>query len=267
MDQLTALLIVRDEVDRLPACLASLRRAVDRVAVLDTGSTDGTRTLLAGLAADPATSPPLRWAERPFDDFSRARTAALTLVETPFFFWIDADERLSPGLAGELRALCRDGGLAGGDLWLVRRENRVLGRTMRARGLADQWVARLARLGAVRLSGAPVHEGLVPVDPGRAARRLQGVLEHDALQRVRPYLRKIDRYTTLEARAGRSDHGVFQPLHLLVTGPASFWREYVWRGCWRDGRAGLVWAALTAWSATLRSWKMLRRVRPDRGRR
>ena len=202
---------------------------------------------------------------RPFDDFSRSRAAAIALVTTPSFLWIDADERLSPALADDLRRLRRDGGLAAHDCWLVRRENRVLGRVMRARSLTDQWVARLARTGRVRLSGAPVHEGLVPMDPDRDLGRLDGALDHHVLDRVGPYLRKIDQYTTLEVQAGHSRHGVWQPLHVVVTGPAVFWREFVWRGCWRDGRAGLIWAALSAWSATLRSWKVLRRVNRGRG--
>jgi (heptosyl)LPS beta-1,4-glucosyltransferase len=258
VDRLTAVLIVRDEAGRLPGCLASLRGAVDQVVVLDTGSSDGTRDLLAALAADPGTEPPLRWSERPFDDFSRSRSAALARVRTPFFLWIDADERLSPELASELARRRREGSLAAHDLWLLRRENRVLGRRMRARSLTGQWVGRLGRTGAVRLSGAPVHEGLVAHDRSGSPGRLDGVLIHEALDRVGPYLRKIDHYTSLEVQAGRSRHGRWQPLHLLATGPATFAREYLHRGCWRDGRAGLVWAALAAWSATLRSWKVLR---------
>jgi len=259
MDRITAVVIVRDEAARLPACLASLRGAVDEGVVLATGSRDGTGDLLARLAADPGGDPPLRWAQRPFDDFSRSRTAALALVRTPYWLWVDADERVSPALAGELAERRHCGTLGAHDLWLVPRENRVLGRAMRSRSLAGQQVARLARTGRVRLSGEPVHEGLVPLDPAAALGRCQGSLVHEVLDSVRPYLQKIDRYTTLEARSGRSRYGPWQPLHLVVTGPATLWREYVWRGGWRDGRAGLVWAALSAWSAVLRSWKALRR--------
>lgn len=258
---LTAVLIVRDEAARLPACLASLRGAVDAIFVLDTGSADGTVALLEACAADPAHDPPLRWAARPFDDFSRSRTAALVYVTTPYWLWIDADERLSPALGAELAALRRDGHLADHAVWTVQRENLVQGRVMTMRSLSGQRLARLARLDAATLSGDPVHEGLVPLEPAAPTGALGAPLLHLTLDDPRPYLRKIDLYTTLEARAGRSRYGPWQPLHLLVTGPAAFWREYVWRGGWRDGRQGVLWAALSAWSATLRSWKALRRGR------
>jgi len=257
MEQLTAVVIVRNEVERLPACLDSLRGAVDQIVVLDTGSGDGTRALLADRAADGTQQPPLRWAERPFDDFSRSRTAAHALADTPFVLWIDADERLSAALADRLAELRRSGRLGDHDLWQLRRENRVLGHTMGARHLRDQWVGRVARVAAIRLSGAPVHEGLVLKAANSTTGRLAEPLVHEALTAIRPYLRKIDHYTTLEAGAGRSRYGVWQPLHLVVTGPAVLWREYVWRGCWRDGRAGLVWAGLSAWSAVSRSWKVM----------
>jgi (heptosyl)LPS beta-1,4-glucosyltransferase len=256
---LTAVLIVRDEAARLPACLQSLHGAVDAIVVLDTGSTDETCALLARLAADPARTPPLRWARRPFDDFSRSRAAAMALVNTPYWLWIDADERLSPALRWELAELRRSGRLEDHPLWLVPCLNRVRGRVMRSRSLAGRELARVAGIGAVRVTGDPVHEGLVPI-AGRTTRgRLSAPLVHETLGAIGPYLRKIDLYTTLEARAGRSRYGLLQPLHLLVTGPATFWREWVSRGGWRDGGPGLLWAALSAWSAVLRSWKALSR--------
>jgi len=283
---LSAAILVLDEVANLPACLATLRGAVDEAVVLDTGSSDGTVALLRELAADPAQQPPVRWAERPFDDFSRARSALHGLVRTPYLLWIDADERLTPGLAAELAGLRASGDLAAHDLWTVRRRNRVLGRMMRAGPLADQRVARVGRVAAVRLSGDAVHEGMVVAYPdggaareaisgagagagrgaGAGAAALRHPLDHHALVAVGPYLRKIDLYTTLEAESGRSAYGRWQLLHLLVTGPATFWREWLRRGFWRDRWPGLVWAALAGWSATLRSWKAWR-VGRRRGRR
>jgi hypothetical protein len=257
-DRLTAAILVRDEAARLPGCLDSLRGAVDEAVVLDTGSGDGTVDLLARRAADPAQDPPLRWQSRPFDDFSRSRRALQALVTTPFVLWIDADERLSPGLAAELARRRREGTLRRHDLWQVERRNHALGRPLRARGLGTQSLARLGRTAVVAPSGEAVHEGMVCKDGRAAGGQLGGHLEHHALESVRAYLRKIDLYTTLEAGQGRSRYGWAQPLHLLATGPATFWRQWIWRGSWRDGRAGLVWALLGAWSATLRSWKVLR---------
>jgi glycosyltransferase involved in cell wall biosynthesis len=255
MEQLTAFLILRDEERLLPRCLASLAGVVDAVVALDTGSRDRTPEILARVAADP-TAIPLRWECRPFDDFGRARQAALDRVVTPWALWIDADEELSPVLRARLCELRRSGGLQQREAWEFRLENRVYGRVMRGRSLAGQYRVRLFRTDLGRITPTPVHEGL-DLPSGTRIGRLEEPLRHDTLSSWRRYLHKVDRYTDLEAADGRRPRGL--PLHILITLPATLWREYVGREGWRDGWPGLVWAATTAWSSLLRDWKLLRR--------
>ncbi len=253
MESLTAFLILRDEELLLPRCLASLTGVADAVVALDTGSCDCTPEILERFAADPEAIP-LRWEQRPFDDFGHARQAALDRVATPWALWIDADEELSPALRARLRELRRSGGLQQRQAWEFRLENRVYGRVMRGRSLAGQYRVRLFRTDLGRITPTPVHEGLV-LPPGARIGRLEEPLRHDTLSSWRRYLQKVDRYTDLEAAAGRRPRAL--PLHFLVTAPATLWREYAWREGWRDGWPGLVWAATTAWSSLLRDWKLL----------
>jgi predicted Zn-dependent protease len=84
---LAATLIVKDEAERLPACLASLQGVVDEIVVHDTGSTDGTQELArrAGARVHQGT-----W----HGDFAMARNIALDLTEAEWSLVVDADERL-----------------------------------------------------------------------------------------------------------------------------------------------------------------------------
>ena len=90
--RIAATLIVKDGADHLRQCLRSIRRVVDRVVVLDTGSTDGSQALARSLGAEVVQTP---WP----DDFSAARNQVLDLVEhdCEWVLWIDADEVLSDG--------------------------------------------------------------------------------------------------------------------------------------------------------------------------
>ncbi len=82
---LSACLIVRDEEQALPRCLASLRTLVDEVVVYDTGSTDSTGELARQAGA--------RVIEGYWDDdFGRARNACLQHCRGESILWIDADE-------------------------------------------------------------------------------------------------------------------------------------------------------------------------------
>lgn len=255
MGKLTAFLILRNEELLLSRCLASLVGVVDETFALDTGSQDDTLRILQEAAADPSL-PPLRWERHPFRGFGAARQAALDRVIPGWALWIDADEELTPSLRRRLRKLRSSGELESRDAWEIPLENRVYGRIMRGRNLAGQYRPRLFRTACGRISASLVHEGLV-LAPGSRVGRLAEPLRHDTLTSWRRYRRKISLYTDLEA-ATRERR--FNPLHLLVTGPATLWREYVGRLGFRDGWPGLAWALLTAWSSVLRDWKLLRRV-------
>jgi len=253
MGAITAFLIVKNEARRLPDCLDSLAGCVDAIVVLDTGSTDGTTGYLARRANAPD-GPPLIWDRVPFRGFGPTRQAALERVTTPWALWIDADETVSPALAGRLAALHRTGELGRHDAWRIRRPARVLGRVMTQRNLANDRVLRLFRTDFGEITPTPVHEGLtLPV--GATIGEIDEPLIHDTMVSWRSYLAKVQHYTTLDARRRLRDPSW---LHLLTGAPAAFLRNWLGRGGWRDGWPGLVWALTSAWSVLLLDWKLLR---------
>ena len=86
MQRISLCMIVRDEEQFLPDCLASVRGLVDEIVVVDTGSTDRTMEIAAEAGAIVVSH---EWRE----DFSEARNVAL-----------DADERLSKASGEVIRA-------------------------------------------------------------------------------------------------------------------------------------------------------------------
>lgn len=88
---LSACLIVRDEAEMLPDCLASIRSVADEIVVVDTGSTDGTPEIARRAGARVSH---FAWC----DDFAAARNAAPDQAHGRWVLQIDADERLTaPG--------------------------------------------------------------------------------------------------------------------------------------------------------------------------
>jgi len=257
MGNLTAFLIVRNEELLLPRCLASLADVVDAIEAVDTGSHDNTPEILQDAASDPAL-PSLSWARVPFENFGQARRAALARVQTEWALWIDADEALSPALRSRLRRIRATGAWDAYDAYAIRLENRVLGRVMHGRNLANQYRLRLFRTRLGAISPSLVHEGL-QLPPGCRLGSITEPLLHDTLTSWRRYLAKVDLYTTLAAEAAAPRRPLYLLAHLLVTFPATMWREFFWRTGFRDGWPGCVWAATTAWSSVLTDAKKLRR--------
>lgn len=98
MTVLSLCLIVRDEEELLPACLAAAAPAADELVIVDTGSTDRTAAVAEAHGAVVLHRP---WA----DDFSAAKNAALDAAIGDWILFLDADEQLGPAGAEAVRAL------------------------------------------------------------------------------------------------------------------------------------------------------------------
>ncbi|HVW90147.1 MAG TPA: glycosyltransferase [Gaiellaceae bacterium] len=84
---LTLCLIVRDEEELLPACLAAAAPQADEVVVVDTGSTDGTVAIARSYGA--------RVLEVPWEgSFSPPKNVALAAAHGDWVLFLDADEQL-----------------------------------------------------------------------------------------------------------------------------------------------------------------------------
>jgi glycosyltransferase involved in cell wall biosynthesis len=174
MTRLALVMIARDEAHAIGRALDSARLHVDRMIVLDTGSSDDTPAVAAAVGAEVHA---FTW----IDDFSAARNAALAHSDAAWNLVLDADEWIAGGAAalGELPT-------SPDQLGLVRLDNQVDDGEPEA---ASAWLPRLLPRG-VRYEGR-VHEQ--PVGAKRSFRTTL-VLGHDG-------------YTAanLERKAGRNE--------------------------------------------------------------
>lgn len=99
----SAVLIVKDEQQRLPQCLAALAGVVDEVVVYDTGSSDSTAAVARDLGARVVEG---HWD----DDFSAARNRALAHATGDWVLSVDADEVLEADRGSLANWLDRPGG-------------------------------------------------------------------------------------------------------------------------------------------------------------
>jgi (heptosyl)LPS beta-1,4-glucosyltransferase len=242
---LSVTIITRDEEEKLPGALASVRDLADEIVVLDTGSTDATCALARAESK-------VRLFEKAFQDFGQAKQAALDRARGAWVLALDADERVSAQLAAKIRELDANQQLLGMAGFRIRRRNIILGREMRSMGLERDYPLRLFRREGARYNRRPVHEGVL-LPAGMPVGRLEEPLEHYTFGGVDTYLRKMDLYTGLEiAEGGRR----FELWHLLGNPPSTFWRFFVRRGGWRDGFPGFLWASLTVLGGFLRDVKL-----------
>ncbi|MDX6596735.1 MAG: hypothetical protein QOE87_622, partial [Gaiellales bacterium] len=95
---LSLCMIVKDEEELLPACLEAARAAVDEIVVVDTGSSDRTVEIAESFGARVVSFP---WN----GSFADARNVSIEHATGDWILYLDADEQLDAGAAGEVRAL------------------------------------------------------------------------------------------------------------------------------------------------------------------
>lgn len=98
MNTISLCMIVKNEEDVLARCLTSVQEACDEIIIVDTGSTDSTKSIA------------LQFTDKVFDfpwidDFSAARNFSLEHADMDYILWLDADDVLMPEDLSKLLAL------------------------------------------------------------------------------------------------------------------------------------------------------------------
>ncbi len=237
---LSACLIVRDEEDRLPACLASVGFC-DEIVVVDGGSRDRTREIARAAGATVL--------ENPWPGFSAQRNVALDHASSDWVLEIDADERITSPLAEEIAAF-----LAappdGFDMTAIPKVEVFLGAGLRPSARYPGYRLRLFRRGAYRHDeGRTVHEGLWPAGP---VWPLHGEFEHDLAADWCEALNDMWAYARLEAaQTARPSSPRPYVVGLVVRPLVKVAYRLVVLGGWRDGWRGGVKVALDSVSDAL----------------
>lgn len=250
---LSACVIARDEERRLPDCLASLGFC-DEVIVVDSGSRDRTREIAREAGA--------RVVEHPWRGFAIQRNVALDHASGSWAIEVDADERVSPELAGEVRALLDD---PPPDVRMaaIPMRDLFLGRPLGPSARYPRYRHRLFRRDAFRHDESrTVHEGLWPDGPTAA---LAGELRHVLASSWREALSDANAYARLEA-AQRARPGPLAALFgILVRPTAKLAYRLALYGGWRDGWRGAARIGLECAGDSLATLRRLRDGSPAGG--
>ena len=248
---LSVIVITLDEEERLPACLASVAGIADEIVVVDTGSRDRTVEIARRAGARIDEIP-----KREFRGHGLSKQRALDLATGRWVLLMDADERVTPALAEEIRAVVAREPVVDG--YWVRRDVYYLGKRMRWGGLGHDWVIRLFVRERGRCTPALVHTTVV-VD-GVAA-RLKGTIEHHTVRTVPEHMVKVERYGSVRTaefaargRRYRASDWLRMPVEFVL-------RAFVRLGV-LDGTRGIAWATISAYEKWLRYAMLINRP-PD----
>ena len=238
MARVSVIVITRDEARNVGAALESVRWA-DDIVVVDSGSTDDT-VAVARRHTD-------RVVTHSWAGYGAQKNYAAGLAAHDWVFSLDADERVTPALGQEIRALLAAGPAR--QAYRIPRVTHYLGRWIRSTDWYPDGQLRLYDRRAGRWNDRRVHES-VTVDG--VVGRLEGEIEHRPYRDVSHHLRTIDRYSTLAADQMLAEGRRVRGLELAAHPPLAFFRNYVARRGLRDGTPGLVVSILNSYYVFLK---------------
>jgi glycosyltransferase involved in cell wall biosynthesis len=242
VDGLSVIIIARNEERDLPGCLASVKDIASEIVVADSGSSDATQDIARRAGA--------KVIFKEWEGYGRQKQAALDAAAGPWVLNIDADERVTPALAAEIRE--RLSGSPAESGFQIPFRHFFLGRRLRFGRFSTETHLRLFRKPSARYATQQIHEG---IQVEGATGRLGGVIDHLSYRDIEEYLEKCNRYTSMIARA-RYDAGqrfsVFHHLRL----PAEFLVRYVLKLGFLDGGPGLTYALLSSYYVWLKFLKL-----------
>lgn len=247
MPTLAAVIITYNEEVNLADCLESLLGTVDQIIVLDSGSTDATLAIASRFGAIVAVSDV-------WQGFGNQKNRALAMATSDWVLSIDADERLTPELAKEIRCVMEQPHSV--TCFSLPRSSSYCGRFIRYSGWSPDYVDRLFQNGKARFSDDLVHERLLHRSP---VCRLHSPLLHYSFRNFSQVLQKTDRYSTASATQAYSQGKRASVYSAVGHGAWAFFRTYVLKVGFLDGAHGLALAISNAegtYYKYLKIWQM-----------
>lgn len=247
--KITVLIPCKNERKNIRLAIESIQSLADEILIADSGSTDGTLDIVRQIGG-------CRIIEREYINSADFKNWAIPQATHSWVLILDADERITPPLANELRGYVErnDPQI---DAYRIGRDNHYLGYPIRHCGWSNDYVLRLLRRDTCRYRERHVH---AEIDvPRHRTRTCRTRMLHYTTWNSQSYLMKLDRYATWGALNARDEGHSKSALGMMLAGPARFFQLYFLRGGFLDGIPGFhvsMHAAFYAYLKRARRWEM-----------
>ncbi|HYD35341.1 MAG TPA: glycosyltransferase family 2 protein [Vitreimonas sp.] len=226
---LTAIVIARNEESMIANCLETLRWC-DEIIVINNDSSDATVSIAHRSGARVITLS---------GGFAELRTEGLKRAKTDWLLYIDADERVTPALAAEIRETI---GMPAHPAYAIGRTNVLYGQHMQHGGWNQDQVVRLFNRATLQGWDGEIHEHAVVTG---STGELQQSLIHFTHRDVISGLKKTIEWTPIEATLlANSKIPPVTLWTLLRKGGMEVFRRAIREKGYKDGLAGWIEALI-----------------------
>lgn len=246
-EQITACITAGNEEDNIRRCLESVTWA-DEIVVVDSFSTDRTSAICreyTDLVYEH------RWL-----GYIGQKNLVRDLASSPWVFFIDADEEVSPRLRDEILDEFDSGRSRRWSGYEFPRMVRFLNRWITHGDWYPDIKLRLFRKDRGRCGGKEPHDRMIVEGP---IRRLRAPLLHYTYTGISDQVATLNKFSTITARTQFAEGRRFRLFDLLLRPPFRFLRGYFLKGGFLDGLPGLIVAASVSYGVFIKYAKLWER--------
>lgn len=244
--KLSVLIPCKNERLNIRPCIESARAIADEILVADSGSTDGTLDIVREIGG-------CRIIEREYINSANFKNWAIPQAGHEWVLVVDADERVTPELADEIRRTLATPSPEIDAYWIPR-INHYLGYRIKHCGWNSDDVIRLFRRDVGRYQDRWVHAE-IELDPARVG-QLKGAFLHYTTWDSDQYLYKLNRYAAWGALNLRDEAREPSATAMFFRAPLRFLQLYILRLGFLDGIPGFQICMYTAFYAFLKQAKL-----------
>ena len=262
MTDITAIILTKNEEVNIRRCITSVKPYVDRVVVVDSGSTDKTIEIAEELGAE-------IYRHEPFNHYAAQFNWAIdnTQIATKWVYRIDADEVVTPELGEEIVTACQAHADDDVNGFVMKFKIFFMGRFLTHGGIYPFYNLTIFKYGKGRYEDRAMGEHII-LSEGRSLDLKNDCLHYD-FKSLDAWINKHNWYATREVAdyfmvriQGQADantlyheakktsklrDGLYYKLPLFLRAKLYFWYRYSLRLGFLDGKAGYVHAFLQAY--------------------
>jgi glycosyltransferase involved in cell wall biosynthesis len=243
MQKLSIILITLNESHNIAPVLETVKWA-DEIIVVDSFSTDDTCEIAKNYTD--------KVYQRKFISYPDQRNWSITQASHEWIYIIDADERMTPRLRDEIQEILKT--KIEFDAFDQGRENYFMGQKVRFSGWQGDTVVRLCRRDKCRFNNLNVHEEIET--EGLHLGHLKTKLMHHTFKNMDHFLDKTNKYANYSAK----DHFDKTPhvgwFHLCIKPAFRFFKHFIFKLGFLDGKVGFIISALMSWGVFLRYFQI-----------
>ena len=234
MPKLSVVIITYNEERNIGRCLESVKDIADEIVVVDSLSTDATRSICERYG--------VRFVEHAFEGHIKQKNFAVGQASYPHQLSLDADEALSEELKTEIRKVKENWQYDG---YRMNRLSNYCGKWIKHSGWYPDTKLRLYDARKGRWSGMNPHDRF-ELDKGSSVGSLGGNILHYTYYTIREHVLQADKFSSIAAQE-LADSGKKTGFYKVLINPfAKFIRNYFFRLGFLDGYYGFIICRITA---------------------